>query len=189
MFFSTFVYCKYIMKIKYPNTIIFLTILVAMVLFSDNPAIARGLHIISTGGYLGIFLSGMFYVSSFTVVPATFVLINLTEYYSTFTVAVIAGFGGLIGDLLIFRFMKDGLFDELKKIFFPRRFFFPPTRMQNLLKRYINPILGLILIASPLPDEVGVALMGFSNIKLRYFSILVFTLNTIGIYFVLSLLG
>jgi len=45
---------------------------------------------------------------------------------------------------------------------------------------------GALIIISPLPDELGVSLMGISKLKWYRFLLLSFTLNTLGIFFLLS---
>ena len=48
------------------------------------------------------------------------------------------------------------------------------------------PILGAIIIASPLPDEMGVGLMGISKLKTSKFILLSFILNAIGIFLIIT---
>jgi hypothetical protein len=45
-------------------------------------------------------------------------------------------------------------------------------------------VAGAIIIASPLPDELGVALMGIGEIRPRVFLPLSFAMNTLGIVIV-----
>jgi uncharacterized membrane protein YdjX (TVP38/TMEM64 family) len=47
-------------------------------------------------------------------------------------------------------------------------------------------VLGAIIIASPLPDEMGVGLMGISKLKTSQFILLSFVLNAIGIFIVVT---
>ena len=48
------------------------------------------------------------------------------------------------------------------------------------------PVIGAIIIASPLPDELGVSLMGMSQMKASRFILLSYILNSIGIFLVVS---
>jgi hypothetical protein len=45
----------------------------------------------------------------------------------------------------------------------------------------VLPVVGAVIIASPLPDELGLALLGFSRIDRRYFFAISYTMNFIGI--------
>ena len=47
--------------------------------------------------------------------------------------------------------------------------------------RWLTLLAGALLIASPLPDELGIALLGFSKVSTRYFAILSFVFNFLGI--------
>ncbi len=47
--------------------------------------------------------------------------------------------------------------------------------------RWLTFLIGGLIIASPLPDELGLTLLGFSKAKTSLFLILSFTFNFIGI--------
>lgn len=55
------------------------------------------------------------------------------------------------------------------------------------LKRYVLWTVAGFLIASPLLDEFGVSLVsGFTHINQKEFSVISFSLNTLGIFVILS---
>ena len=89
----------------------------------------------------------------------------------------------MVGDLIIFRFVKDSFSEHIITAF-------ENIRQKKILlifhkeKRHIGwmlKILGAIIVASPLPDEIGLTLLGFSKIKMIYFVPLSFFLNSLGI--------
>jgi hypothetical protein len=47
--------------------------------------------------------------------------------------------------------------------------------------RWLAWIIAIIALASPLPDELGVALLGASHLRLRWFIPVAFVANAIGI--------
>ena len=57
--------------------------------------------------FLGSFVSGIFFVSVFTAVPATVIIAELAKTDSIFLVALFGGLGALFGDLIIFKFIYD----------------------------------------------------------------------------------
>ncbi|MFA7662520.1 MAG: hypothetical protein WCX88_01210 [Patescibacteria group bacterium] len=140
---------------------------------------------IVTNYYILAFFAGMFFVSFFTVVPASYVLISLASNNNLIIITLIAGIGALCGDLLIFLFVKNrlshSLFDFLK---FKKKNKLEKLRENKLIKIFLV-ILGAIIIASPFPDEIGVSLMGVSKLKKRYFIPISYILNSIGIYLLL----
>ncbi len=170
---------------KYKHTTFFLISLVVVFLAADTElahALIRG---VGSYGYLGAFFTGVFFVSTFTFAPATVVLYNLALNFNLYIVSVCAGAGAVLGDVLIFRFLQDGIFKEL----YPLVKKYGGSRLERLRKsrsgRWLAPVVGAIVIASPLPDEIGVALMGISKIKTWQFALLTFVLNTIGIFLLL----
>ena len=131
--------------------------------------------------FIGSFISGILFVSVFTAAPATVALGEIAQSNSVITVAIIGGLGALIGDLIIFRFVKDRVsqhFSYLIKVSKSERFF---SIFKLRLFRWIIPFVGVLLIASPLPDEIGVAMLGLSKMKNSYFILLSFLLNSAGI--------
>lgn len=136
---------------------------------------------LGTLGYLGAFLAGVLFVSSFTVTTGMVVLLVLAEQLNVWEVALLAGLGAVLGDVLIFNFVKDELADEIKPIV--KRW--GGKYIQQLLhSKYFSwtiPLLGVLIIASPLPDEVGVSLLGISKMGTGKFLLLSFVLNSLGI--------
>ncbi len=166
---------------KYKNVSIFILVLLGVFALGDSGVAEPLIAWIGNWGYMGAFVMGIFFVSLFTVVPASVVLIDLAQNFHPIAIALCGGAGAALGDLIIFRFLKDGLFEEIKHLFGKAKL----TRTSALLKsRYftiITPLVGAFIIASPLPDEIGIGLMGLSNIKQWQFIIVSFALNTMGI--------
>lgn len=139
-------------------------------------------------GYLGAFVAGVLFVSTFTVATGSLVLLILAEKLSPLELGLIAGLGAVVGDLAIFKFVKDGLAAEielvydqidddhhLKKLFHSKYF------------SWTLPIIGAVIIISPLPDELGVSLLGISKMGTYRFAFMSYLLNSIGIFLVISL--
>lgn len=130
---------------------------------------------------LGSFISGIFFVSIFTAVPATVIIAELAETNAVFLVALFGGLGALFGDLIIFRFIRDSLSEDffyLIKKSRSERFF---SIFKLRLFRWFVPFIGALVVASPLPDELGLAMMGLSKMKMSIFIPVSFVLNSLGI--------
>lgn len=130
---------------------------------------------------LGSLLAGIFFVSVFTVAPASVVLVEIAKANSLLEVALVGGIGALIGDLLIFRFIKDNLAEDI--LWLIRR-----TKQERIVSifrlklfRWLIPFIGALIVASPLPDEIGLAMMGLSKMKTAVFMPISFVLNFLGI--------
>lgn len=171
----------------YKNTTYLLIGLTFFFYFLSSPAVQNFIKDIGSLGYFGSFVSGTFFVLTFTVAPASVVLYDIAKSLDPFLVAITAGAGAVIGDYVIFRFLKDRIFEELRPIFaktggsFIKKLFLSPFFI------WLVPIAGALIIASPLPDEVGIGLMGLSRIKIWQFLLVTFLLNSAGIFLVIIL--
>ena len=172
--------------VKYPKLFtLFLTFVVAYLAVSHS-ALEPVREFMVGLGYFGTFLAGMMYVYGFTAAPGTAALLLLAKSQNIYLAAIVAGFGAVIGDLVIYKIIKQSFSDELvtfaKEWWVIRIISLIP---QQLLK-YVLPVLGAIVIASPLPDEIGVMLLAAANnITDRQFTVISFLLNTAGILIVL----
>lgn len=179
-------------KFKYPNLIIFF-LFGFLTYFLFKAGIYQKLVLrLEDFGYLGAFLAGMFFISTFTAIPAATVLFLFAERFDNLPfLALVAGAGAVLGDYFVFRFVKDGLADELKGILkhiggggLLRVHWIAHTKYFG----WLGPVLGALIIASPLPDELGVGLLGIYKMENKKFILLSFILNTIGIFALLSVL-
>ena len=131
--------------------------------------------------FIGSFIAGIFFVSVFTAAPATVALGEIAQSNSVIAVAILGGLGALIGDLIIFRFVKDRVSEHFSYLIKASK----TERIVSIFKlklfRWIIPFVGALIIASPLPDEIGVAMLGLSKMKNSYFILLSFVLNSAGI--------
>ncbi|EKD53079.1 MAG: hypothetical protein ACD_61C00163G0005 [uncultured bacterium] len=138
-------------------------------------------------GYIGAFIAGMLFVSTFTIATSALVLLVIAETLSPIEIGLIAGLGAVVGDMLIFRFVKDGLSGEIEDIF---KNFDKKRHIKHLFhSKYFNwmlPVIGAMIIASPFPDELGVSLMGISKMSTVKFVVMSYFLNSIGIFLIVS---
>lgn len=141
-------------------------------------------------GYLGALVAGVLFVSTFTVATGAVILLVLAQDLSPIAIGIIAGLGAVVGDFLIFRFIKDTLIEEIRPIYENLGGSHIIKTLKTIFHtKYFSwapPVIGALIIASPLPDELGVSMMGFSKIKTYQFLILSFILNFIGIFLVIS---
>ncbi len=167
-------------------TISFIGILIAIVL-SQNEQLHAFLAHLGTLGYIGAFIAGILFVSTFTVATAALILLILAETLHPIEIGLIAGLGAVVGDITILRIVKDNLTNELTVIY---NHVDHKKHLKKLLHSpyfaWMLPILGAIIIASPLPDEIGVSLIGISKMRTVPFMIISFLLNSIGIFLIVS---
>lgn len=129
----------------------------------------------------GSFIAGMGFTSLFTLAPASVVLIEIAQLSSPLTVSLIGAAGAVLGDLFLFMFVRDSISKNATMLLNePLRRRLRVLRHHRLL-HWVLPVTGAIIIASPLPDELGLALMGFSRMQMKYFVPISYVMNFLGI--------
>lgn len=161
--------------------LIALSILVSIILAKTH-VLTQALTSTAELELLGTFIAGMFFTSIFTTAPAIATLGEIALVQSVFVTAVIGALGSVAGDFLIFRFVKDRLSSDVIEVL---RYEGVLKRLRAVFKlrffRWFTFFLGGLVIASPLPDELGIALLGFSKMKTSWFFLLSFVFNFLGI--------
>ena len=161
--------------------IIILSIIVAILLIKPG-AIEEALKQTRNVWFLDSFIAGMFFTSVFTVAPAIVALGTIAQSsQSVLLVALFGGLGAMCGDLIIFRFMRDVLAGDIMRIINTSG----NGKLQSIVRlkffRWLTFSLGALVIASPLPDELGLAMMGFSKTKTSILIPVSFVFNSLGI--------
>ncbi len=159
------------------------SVLLVMVISSYFP-IRESLENFGLAGPVGAVFAGMLFVSSFTIVIGTFFIATLADAMPLWQLVLLAAIGSSIVDITLFHLVRHTVFEEMKPLMrkWRRRHF-----MRILHSKYVSwtvPVLGALVIISPLPDEIGVSMMGISNIDTRRFALLSFVLNCIGVFLV-----
>ena len=128
----------------------------------------------------------MLYAYGFTAAPATSAILIASKNQSVEIAAIIGGLGALVGDLFIFKLIRVSLKDEIEKLCKEKIIVRTKEKLPLFFKKYFLPIVACIIIASPLPDEIGVSLLsGATKISTKTFSFISYILNTIGILVIL----
>lgn len=133
------------------------------------------------GKFVGSFIAGLFFTSIFTTAPATVALGQIASYSNIFVVAFLGGLGAMIGDYILFRFFRDSIGADIAQIIKNKKRGHLKHLFTSKIGKRVMALVGGLIIASPLPDEIGLVLMGISKIKNRKFFQLSFLFNSIGI--------
>ncbi len=176
---------EYYQRWEYKNTGLLAASLVVFFILLKLPAVADFFAYVGSFGYLGAFVSGLLLSSAFTVAPATVVLFDVARTLDPFYVALVAGAGCALGDYLVLRIVSTTIFDELGSLagVFGGSLF--TAFLRSPYFQWVLPLIGAFIIAAPvLPDELGVSILGLSNLPRWRFFLITFLLNTIGILLV-----
>src|SRR3990170_8413161 len=108
---------QYWKKYRYKNLTFFCFSVIFAIIISQLEVFHSFLIHLGTWGYIGAFLAGILFVSTFTVATGALILLVLAESLSPIEIGLIAGLGAVVGDALIFHFVKDDLVKELKPLY------------------------------------------------------------------------
>lgn len=171
---------------KYRNLIMFIIGSGIAVLLAKNPYFIEFIDIIRPFTLPASFIGGIFFASTFTISLGTLILANLAATTPLFLLVVAAALGAVSCDAIVFFFFKNTITPEILPIYrkFVRHNHFGPL-LHTPYFAWTLPVLGALLIASPLPDEIGISLLGLSRTStLKFFAISVFS-HIFGLTFLL----
>lgn len=176
-------------RIRYPNlTLLAVSILVAILLSYFN-VFDQAFGKLGDFGYLGAFIAGILFPITFTSPIAAFAFFYLGEHYNLLWVTGLGALGAVIGDLIIFTFVKDGTLKEIEEIRERHRVAHPiyghRERHRELMKLFRSKpfhalalFIGGLLVLLPGPDEFGIAIFASYKFDMRKFVPISFILNT-----------
>jgi hypothetical protein len=132
------------------------------------------------------FVAGIFFTSAFTLAPSSIALVHIAESAPLPGIAFWGGLGAMCGDLILFLFIRDRFADDLMKAM-------RPSTIKHIMRsfhfgflKWLSPIIGALIIASPLPDEFGITLLGMSKVRLAVLLPVAFVMNMLGIYLLIQ---
>ncbi len=170
---------------KYPNLTFFVFSLLSAAVLTRAGFFQEIVAVLGSWAYVGAFFAGLLFVSTFTVSFGGVLLFQMAESLTVWEVALAAGLGAVVSDFFIFKFVKNNLVREVQPLYNT----LGGKGINHVLHtRYFSwtlPFVGALIIASPLPDEIGVSLMGLSKMKAWQFLAISFALNALGITLVI----
>jgi len=176
---------KWWLAYEYKHTTLAVLAIVLFVFLIDSALIVGAVHTLDDIGYFSGLVAGAFSVSFFTAVPALVLILDLAQQFDAFTLALLVALGSVVGDWLILKFYEERIFTELAPLidkFNIRRL---KESLERPATRWILVVAGAFVISSPLPDEVGLALMGISRSNRWAVLAICFVLNLIGAWLII----
>ncbi len=172
-------------ELKLVHMSILLASIAITVYFFVSPDVKLFIQKLGSFGYLGALVAGFFFSSMLTAAPATASLFMLGNTLNPFYIALIGATGAMVADFILFTLIKYrishhyGLFNKMR-LWVYKQAFAEYIKNHRIFKHTI-PLLGVLIIASPLPDELGIALLGASKYSTRKFFIVAWVMNFLGI--------
>lgn len=144
-------------------------------------------------GYASVFLAGMFYSFGFTSPFAVAHFVEISAQVSPVPAAFLGGLGAAVTDMGIFAFVSVSLHEEFRRLrstAIVQRIYvlMHHETLSERVQRALQWTFASVIIASPLPDEVGMSLIaGLTNLESRRVTAMCFLLNSAGILIILLL--
>jgi hypothetical protein len=176
---------------KYPKLMLFCAMILLSYWLFTIPSFVSWTAGLKHLGYIGIFLTGILFSYGFTT-PLSIGLFMTMSPENLLLAAIVGGFGAFIADLLIFSFIRTSFLDEFSRLEAtkPIRAFehLIQKKLGSTVKAYLLYAFVGIIIASPLPDEIGITMLaGLTKIKSLLLSLISLTMNTVGIFVILKI--
>lgn len=170
----------------YKHTTLLIIAIVLFVAFVDSAIMAAFFEFNTELGYVGAFIAGILFVSLFTASPAVVILFELGQQHNIWWVTLWAALGTVVGDFLILRLFEDKFLKELTLI--TRKLGGKKLLRRVRSKRFrpLEVISGLVIVASPFPDELGLAILDVSHLGKVRILMLCFVANALGILAIVS---
>ena len=181
---------KKIFAFKYPKLLLLTVIIIASYFIFSNEIVSAWFENLEGFGYFGTFIAGILAAFGFTAPIGVGILIKL-NLENPILGALIGGVGASFGDWIIFKTIKFSFMDEfqrLKEVGAIRKIRKIAHRNKHILiKHYLLYIFAGIMIATPLPDEIGVSMLaGLTTIRQIKLAIISFILHTSAIFLILN---
>lgn len=130
---------------------------------------------------LAIFVAGWFNTSVFTIAPAIALIGSFAKTTSLIELTLIGSLGAVICDYMLFRFVKDRISTDLYYILSSTKEGRFAKIFHTKIFRFLTPMIGAIIIASPLPDEIGITMLGLTKMDNKKFLLIAYVMNAVGI--------
>jgi hypothetical protein len=144
-------------------------------------SLSEGLELVAA------FTAGVLFTSMFTIAAATVAFVEIGNSSNVLLISLVGALGAVCGDMLLFLFIRDTLAEDLRTVVRGRQIKKIFAYFHGGIFRWLSPVLGALIIASPFPDELGLALMGMSKVRSLYMIPITFVMNFIGIWAVISI--
>lgn len=129
---------------------------------------------------------GFLFSITFTAAISTSVFILLAETtHNPFLIALIGGFGSLAANSIVYKFFKEEIIDDIQFIEkrYAKRIAHKIIHSKTVIG--LTPYIAALLLASPLPDELGILMLAGANFKYTRFFLFSFAFHTIGILIII----
>jgi uncharacterized membrane protein YdjX (TVP38/TMEM64 family) len=177
---------EYFFLKRYPKLSLLILFMIAAYFIFSNQIVQNFVSNLGDFGYPSIFIMGLLFSFGFTT-PISVGFFVVSNPDNIFLAAILGGFGALISDLLIFKFVRFSFIDEFHKLekskIITKTSDAISSTLTKKMKLYLLYAFAGLIIASPLPDEAGVIMLaGLTKINALSLSVISLIFNSLGIF-------
>lgn len=175
---------------KHKNLVLLLLGILVAFFISRNQDLKNFLLRIGDLDYLGAFLTGILFSSTFTFPIGALVLLDLAKDIPIFPLVVLLCLGAVSVDFLIFKLIKNSAAEEISPIYEELEKLGKKNHLRKLFHtKYFGwtlPVFGTFIMMLPIPDELGISILGISNIKPARFLLISLCCHAIGMFLIVT---
>jgi hypothetical protein len=173
-------------KIRYPKLSLYVISLFLVYFLFSGLAYGFLHNALVFMGYFGTFLAGLLYPFALTSAAGTGLLLILAKEQNLLLAGVTAGIGALISDIILFLFVKHLFSNEVQRLSKEKVIQTISRLIPNSVRAYLLTLFAGLLIASPLPTEIGIMLMiSIKKISVKKFVVIAYILHASAIFIIL----
>jgi hypothetical protein len=167
---------------RHRNIFLFIASFIAVIAFTQSPIFSQFSQLVDNLPFVFAFIAGALFASTFTAIAGGLIIVHLATTLNPILLILIAGLGTVTCDALMFLLFKDNVSSKVSQIY-------QEIEHHSHLKKIIHtkyfawtlPVLGALVLASPLPDELGISLLGLSQTTMPRFLLVSLISHLFGI--------
>ncbi|MEK6828717.1 MAG: hypothetical protein AABY15_01205 [Nanoarchaeota archaeon] len=180
---------KRLLAFKYHKLVLLIAIIAFSYYLFTLPIVKNFVSVLNQFSYFSNFLAGILFSVGFTT-PFSIGFLITSHPASIWIAAIAAGIGSVIGDVFIFKTIKFSFMDEFKELERKKAIKkiekIVESNKHVLIRHYLIYIFAGIILATPLPDELGISMLaGLTTIKTSKLAVISFILHFITFFLIL----
>lgn len=156
------------------------------IFLSKSQAFDHFLLTLGQFSYLSAIVAGAMFVCTFTVATGALIIFTLAKTSSPIELVLFGMLGAVIFDMFVFKTIKGSIDNEIVEVLNNPHF----SRFKKLTHTkyfaWMMPLVGLLVFISPLPDEMGISLLGLTKLKTYQFLLISILNHALGMFLVVS---
>ncbi|MEM3091569.1 MAG: hypothetical protein QXD05_00325 [Candidatus Pacearchaeota archaeon] len=182
---------KHFLHFKYEKFFLLIFFIFLSYIIFKQEKIQNFLFSLNELNYIGFLIAGILFPFGFSA-PISLGFFIVSQPQNIFLATIFAGIGSAIADILLFKIIKKSFKREIKELNHERIISTIKNAIKNnkniLIKHYFFYIFAGIILATPLPDEIGISMLaGLTTIKISKLAIIAFILHSIAIFIIIYL--